>query len=180
MNNIIIERLSDKNFNPCSMDDFLRYEEVTQVWKAVDGEYILTDSEYIMDWDLEKRRETARTILEGIHHGGFAYGAFDGGKLAGYIYVTGERFGSSHQYTELALFHISAPYRRMGIGKQLFRLACDEARAIGAQKLYISSGPTKNTQAAYRRFGCVHAEEIKASAVERYPNDIQLEFHLTD
>lgn len=180
MNNIIIERLSEENFNPNSMDEFMRYEEISQVWRKVDGEYILTASEYIMDWDLEKRRETAMTILEGIRHGGFAYGAFDGKKLAGYIYVTGEKFGSSNQYTELALFHISAPYRRMGIGKQLFRLACDDARALGAQKLYISSGPTKNTQAAYSRFGCVHAEEIKASAVERYPGDIQLEFRLTD
>lgn len=178
MENITFARLSDKNFNLNSMDEFLRYEKVSQVWKMVDGEYVLTDADYIMDWDLEKRRGIAKIIHHGIHSYGFAYGAFEGSRVVGYVFVSKEPFGSENQYIELALFHISTHYRRKGIGKELFQLACDEARACGAKKLYISSGPTKGTQEAYRRLGCVHAVEINRAAVDRNPADIQLEYLL--
>ena len=178
MHNITFARLSDENFNINSMDEFLRYEKVTQIWKNVGGEYVLSDTDYTIDWNLEKRRGIAKTILQVVRDGGFAFGAFDGSKFVGYILGTGKSFGSTGQYTEIALYHISTHYRRMGIGKELFRLACIEARSRGAQKLYISSGPTKNTQAAYRSLGCVPAMEIDQAAVERNPADIQLEFTL--
>ena len=178
MHNITFARISEKNFDSNSMDEFLRYEKVSQIWKNVDGEYILSAAEYTIDWDLEKRRGIAKIILRTVLDGGFAFGAFEGDKVVGYILCTGKFFGSEDQYTEIALYHVSTHYRRMGIGKELFRLACIEAQNIGAKKLYISSGPTKNTQAAYRSLGCVPASEINQAAVERNPADIQLEYPL--
>jgi len=178
MSNITFARLSEENFGGNSMDEFLRHEKVSQIWKNVGGEYVLADADYTIDWDLEKRRSIARIILRTIRDGGFAFGAFEGSKVVGYILGTGKFFGSASQYTEIALYHVSTHYRRMGIGKELFRLACAEARNIGAKKLYISSGPTKSTQAAYRSLGCVPAIEINAEAVARNSADIQLEFLL--
>ena len=178
MENITFERLSEKNFNPESMDTFIRFEKISQVWKMSQGRLILTDANYIMDWDLEKRRGIAQLILRGIQKDYFAYGAFYEGRVIGYILVSKKPFGSTGQYIELALFHISAPYRGKGIGRQLFKLACLEAKTIGAKKLYISAGPAAPTQAAYQKFGCVPAKELNAEAVERAPLDIQLEYPL--
>ena len=178
MGNITFARLSDQNFNLNSMDEFLRHEKVSQFWKNIDGEYVLTDCDYSIDWDLEQRRGIAKIILRTIRDGGFAFGAFEGDRLVGYILAAGKRFGSAEQYIEIALYHISTHHRRKGIGKELFHLACDHARTCGAQKLYISTGPTKNTQAAYRALGCIPATEINADAVARNPADIQLEYLL--
>ena len=178
MENIVFERLSPENFNLESMDSFIRFEKVNQVWKMIHDKLVLADSDYIMEWDLEKRRGIARIILQGIQEDCFAYGAFCDGRVVGYIFVSKRPFGSANQYIELALFHISAPYRHMGIGKQLFKLACLEAKSIGAKKLYISAGPAAPTQTAYRKFGCVPATEINPKCVERAPLDIQLEYLL--
>ena len=178
MNEIRFSRLSCENFGLNSLDDFIRYEEVKSAWRKIDGRYVLCENEYIMNWDLETCRNTASTVYEGIRSKGFGFGAFDGDKIAGFVYVWGELFGSRNQYIELKLFYTSGPYRGMGIGKKLFSLACEEARKLGAEKLYISSGPTESTQAAYRKLGCVYAEEISPAAVEKYPLDVQLEYLL--
>ena len=178
MKEIIFERLSDENFSLESMDTFIRFEKISQVWKMVNGKPTLADANYIMDWNLEKRRGIAQLIHRGIQGDYFAYGAFYEGRVVGYILVSKKPFGSSNQYIELALFHISAPYRGKGIGKQLFKLACLEAKSIGAKKLYISAGPAVPTQAAYQKFGCVPAVEINPEATERAPLDIQLEYLL--
>ncbi len=178
MENITIAKLTDENFSLHSMDHFIRFERITQFWKKVHDQLVLTDSDYILDWDLEKRRDVAHTIQQVIQKNGYAYGAFSGNSVVGYILVSKDRFGSRAQYFEVCLFHISASYRRKGLGKELFKLACFEARRCGAEKLYISSGPAKGTQEAYRKLGCIPATEINPEALRRNPGDIQLEYVL--
>lgn len=66
----------------------------------------------------------------------------------------------------------------MGIGRELFRLACEEAHKHGAKKLYISAHSSKESQSAYRALGCVEAEEIDPVIAENEPFDIQMEYRL--
>ena len=68
--------------------------------------------------------------------------------------------------------------RGQGIGRALFRLACREARALGAERLYISAHSARETIAAYRAFGCVEAEEINWTLAKKEPCDVQLEYVL--
>lgn len=175
---ISYQKLNDVNFNINSLDDFIRRQEVTECWRRVDGALVLVPESFVEDWDISKRRSVAEEILSCVKDGGFAYGAFSGGSVVGYVCVSGKRFGSEGQYIELILFHVSEPFRRMGIGKELFRLACNEARQIGAGKLYISAHSSKESQAAYRSFGCVEAVEINAEIAENEPFDIQMEYRL--
>ena len=65
-----------------------------------------------------------------------------------------------------------------GIGRALFRLTCREARALGAERLYISAHSAQETIAAYRAFGCVEAEEINWTLAKKEPCDVQLEYVL--
>lgn len=67
---------------------------------------------------------------------------------------------------------------RLKVGKTLFYKACEEAKKLGADKLYISAHSSRESQAAYKAIGCVHAEEINRKLAEEEPCDVQLEYVL--
>ena len=52
------------------------------------------------------------------------------------------------------------------------------AKGYGAEKLYISAHSSKESQAAYKALGCVHAEEIIPWIADEEPFDVQLEYVL--
>jgi hypothetical protein len=56
--------------------------------------------------------------------------------------------------------------------------ACDDARARGVKKLYISAHSSQETQAFYRAMGCVEALEYNQRLSAEEPCDCQLEFAL--
>ena len=146
MNTISYLNLTKKNFCENSLDEFVRHQVVGECWrKNSENKYVLVSNPYVEDWDLDKRREIARDVLHTIEQKGFAYGAFCEGKIVGYILVSTKFFGSSQQYIELLLYHVSEPYRRQGIGKELFYLACSRAKELGAKKLYISAHSSKES-----------------------------------
>lgn len=78
----------------------------------------------------------------------------------------------------IVLLHVSADVRGNDIGRALFIRACGEARALGAQKLYISAHSSEETIAFYRRMGCTEAQEYDAALVALEPCDCQMEFTL--
>lgn len=178
MDSITFLKLTKDNFNINSLDEFIRHQEVRECWCRINGELVLVPNDYVEDWDPDKRRTIAETIKDGISGSGFAYGAFAEDKIAGYIYLSKDFFGSTAKYIELQMFHVSEPFRRRGIGKELFKLACSEAKNIGADKIYISAHSSKESQAAYRRLGCVEAAEINKEIAENEPFDIQMEYCL--
>ena len=73
---------------------------------------------------------------------------------------------------------MSPPYRRRGIGEKLLALACQGARELGAEQLYISAHSARASIAAYRKYGCVEAEEVHQFLAEKEPCDMQMEFRL--
>ena len=81
-------------------------------------------------------------------------------------------------YAQLVCFQVSEEYRRQGVGRKLFSMACEEARRLGADKLYISAHSSKESQAAYRALGCSFAEEINEEVAAEEPFDIQMEYRL--
>ncbi|MDE6881370.1 MAG: GNAT family N-acetyltransferase [Oscillospiraceae bacterium] len=175
---MIYERITQGNFTPTSLDGFVRRQEVEECWRKRDGRWMLLPIAYVEDWNLEDRRRRAESILQCVKDGGIAYGAWEGEQLIGFAQLSGPRFGSREQYIDLARFHVSAPFRRQGIGKELFRRACQGARELGAKKLYISAHSAKEPMAAYYAYGCVEAEEIYWPLAKKEPCDVQLEYPL--
>ena len=47
-----------------------------------------------------------------------------------------------------------------------------------ASKLYISAHSARESIAAYRKYGCINAEEINEALAEKEPCGLQLEFQL--
>lgn len=178
MERIDYQTITEENFSLTSLDGFIRRQEVTECWRRVDGQWRLLPIAYVEDWDLEARRLRAGRVLRGIRDGGIAFGAWSGGSVVGFARLALPLFGSANQYIDLAQFHVSAPFRRRGIGGELFRLACRGARELGASRLYISAHSARESMAAYRKYGCVEAREINQILAEKEPCDVQLEFPL--
>ena len=113
-----------------------------------------------------------------VIHWMILFGAFDGGRIIGFAIVSHRIFGTASRYVQLVCFQISEEYRRQGIGRKLFSLACEEARRLGAEKLYISAHSSKESQAAYRALGCTPAEEVNEGLAAAEPFDVQMEYRL--
>ena len=78
-------------------------------------------------------------------------------------------YACGYETFSLVCFQISEEYRRQGIGRKLFSMACEEVRRLGADKLYISAHSSKESQAAYRALGCMPAEEVNEDWQQRSP-----------
>ncbi|MGN0696683.1 MAG: GNAT family N-acetyltransferase [Oscillospiraceae bacterium] len=178
MENISFEKLTENNFGENSLDGFIRHQEVKECWRRIDGEWTLLPIEFTEEWDIPVLRENAAEIMDLIGGEGFAYGAFSDDEIVGFITVSRSLFGSRMQYAELVNFQVSEPYRGQGIGRRLFELACEEARSIGVERLYISAHSSKESQAAYHKLGCTEAEEINKKSAEKEPCDVQMEYKL--
>ena len=169
--------LSRENFDETSLDAFLRHQVITECWCCVDGAWALRPVSFVEDWDLPTRREKAADTLSAIDADVPAFGAFDGEQVVG-VAQLGERLGSRGQYVELDRLHVSEPWRGKGVGRRLFAAACDAAINLGAEKLYISAHPARESQAAYRAWGCVHAAEVDPVRAAKEPYDVPLEYDL--
>lgn len=172
------QQLNNKNFSNHSLDDFVRHQQVRECWREVDGEWKLVPIVFEENWTVAQCRELAQDIASHMEKDQTAFAAFDGEKLVGFITISHNLFGNTAKYLELVCFQVSEPYRGKGIGKMLFEQVCEEARQLGAEKLYISSHSSKESQAAYKALGCVHAKEINQKLAEEEPYDVQLEYFL--
>lgn len=175
---ITVEKLGQENLNVHSLDHFIRHQVVTECWRRVDGQWGLYPIAFTEDWDLEKLRANAQALVDGLEAGMLGFGAFDGDQLVGYITLGAQALGSRGQYRQVVDFQVSQEHRGMGVGRQLFTRLCSEAKSMGIPKLYISAHSSKESQAAYRKLGCVHAEEIIPAIAEEEPCDVQMEYPL--
>lgn len=178
MDNICYTELTASNFFNNSLDDFKRYQKVENCWRKFGDSYALTPVRYTEDWSLLERREMAKKILQDISSGSLAYGAVIDNKIVGFALIDNALFGSDKQYIDLKEFYVSEPFRRKGIGKALFNLACNAAVKLKGTKLYISAHSAEDSIAAYKSYGCTLAEEINAALAEKEPFDLQLEYLL--
>lgn len=172
------KRLDNHNFTGNSLDDFVRRQTVTACWRKIGNDWKLVPNVYEENWPLAQCREIAEDVLHHINLDQTGFGAFDGERVIGFVTVSHRIFGVTANYVELVCFQISEEYRRQGVGRKLFSLACEEARRLGADKLYISAHSSKESQAAYRALGCSFTEEINEKLAAEEPFDVQLEYRL--
>lgn len=158
--------------------NFNRYQETNEVWFKEGNLFTTKQDHFIDDWDGKKKREVIVSLIKCSESGGAVVGAFTGEHLVGFANVESARFGMHNNYIELPYIHVSNDYRNLGIGRKLFQLCCEQARRLGAKKLYIAAHPSIETQQFYKSMGCTYAKEINETIFEKEPLDIQLEFLL--
>ena len=178
MNQQAYKRLDNSNFTVHSLDGFIRHQTVTECWRKIGGVWKLVPNAYEENWSQEQCREIAEDVVHQINLDQTGFGAFDGERIIGFATLSHQLFGAAARYVQLVCFQISEEYRRQGIGKKLFSMACEEARRLGADKLYISAHSSKESQAAYRALGCMPAEEVNEGLAAAEPFDVQMEYRL--
>ncbi len=172
------QRLNAGNFTGHSLDDFVRRQTVTECWRRTDSGWKLVPIVYEENWSQAQCRKIAEDMVRHMSLDQTGFGAFDGERVIGFATVSRRLFGAAARYVQLVCLQVSEEYRRQGIGRKLFSLACEEARRLGADKLYISAHSSKESQAAYRALGCTPAEEVNEELAAAEPFDVQLEYRL--
>ncbi|MGE5653110.1 MAG: GNAT family N-acetyltransferase [Bacillota bacterium] len=154
--------------------------------EAIDGIYYCRDGKLVLEnehhdvkgfWppELERLIEKHDDL---VNRGGTVYGAFDGERLAGMGSLECAFIGSAHTTLQMPMLYVDRACRKLGVGAELVKLIKAKAVALGAQKLYISATPSRNTVDFYLRQGCVLASEIDQELLKLEPYDIHLELPL--
>ena len=107
-----------------------------------------------------------------VNEGGIPVGAFDGDQLIGFAVYTR---ASAEAPAQLAVLHVTRPWRRHGVARALTDDVVRLARADGAQRLYVSATPTRGTVDFYmsQGFSPVATPDERLFALE--PDDIHME-----
>lgn len=171
-------QVAAEELTPALLADFRRFQRVEKCWRKVEGQWVLKDIAFIDDWDQADHQRVCGQLREVLSSGGSVWGAFLAGQLKGFASVDGKLIGSRRQYAVLAELHVSEECRHKGLGRKLFALAAEEARKLGAEKLYISAMSAEESQKFYQAMGCVEAEEYDPPHVEKEPCDVQMEYLL--
>lgn len=159
-------------------DGFIRRQKVTKCWRKEHGEWKIKDDPFIDDWSESDYQILVDCLRNTIVTGGFVYAAFYNGTLKGFTSVESVLFGGEQKYMELSSIHVSEDMRNKGIGAELFLAAKAWAKENGAKKLYISAHSAVESQAFYKKMGCVEAEVYNQKHVDKEPYDCQLECKL--
>ena len=179
MAGIEYKELSVHDITEDLLDDFNRYQDVKRHWQNKDGTWTLVNEGYTEDWSKQEKTGRRNILFNILLNGtGHVFGAYESGKLAGFATLMNQKFGSNEQYVQLKYIHVSLEQRHKGIGTNLFAMAVEKAKSIGAEKIYISANDSEDTQAFYLNLGCVDAVEINAEAAANEPYDRQMEYVL--
>lgn len=171
-------RIKEEQLDRALFAGFERRQVVDEVLRRVDGEWVVRHDPFIDQWSEREYGFLISCLKNTVRTGGYLCGAFEGGVLKGFVSVERAPEGSEGQYLDLSCIHVSSEKRGSGTGAVLFRLAAGWARMKGGRKLYISSHSAVETQAFYRKMGCVDALEYIQKHVEAEPYDRQLEYVL--
>lgn len=173
MNKIIYRKLLLDEINTHLLDGFVRHQVIDKILFNENGNLVEKDNHWVEDWDQTRLMEISGNIHDIVRKGGICVAAYDVKQIIGMAVLVNELFFD--EYMNLDLIHVSFDYRGKGIGKELFRRIEEEARILGARKLYISGHPSVETQAFYKNQGCVLAKKIHQGLFEHEPYDIHLE-----
>ncbi len=172
---ITCRQLVSKEINIELFKDFTRRQVVTDCLRKENNKWVIKSDPFIDDWTEEDYGFLVSCLKNTAQTGGFVYGAFYEGKLKGFVSVEDDIFDDEQQYMDLSSIHVSEELRGKGIGKKLFLAAKEWAKEKGARKLYISAHSAVESQAFYKKMGCVEAVSYNMQHVEKEPFDCQLE-----
>lgn len=178
MNAITYLEMSKELLCEDALDSFCRYQQVKRCWRKQNNEWVLVDNKFVEDWDSSKKRSIIADLKSCLDAGGVVFGAIDDSKIIGFASVSSDLFGINKEYVELLMIHVSNAYRSKGIGRNLFALIAESEKKMGAKKIYISAHSSEESQAFYRKIGCVDAVEINQVIAQNEPFDVQMEFEL--
>ncbi|WP_293915761.1 MULTISPECIES: GNAT family N-acetyltransferase [unclassified Sphingobacterium] len=157
-----------------------RSEEIAELYIYRNGSLLLIPHrETVSGFDPAELREITERQLKLISIGGVVYGAFDQEKLVGVASVEYKPRGVKQNYRKMDILYVSHAYQGKGTGRQLLNACKKSASDFGADKLYISAIPTRNTIDFYLKNGAILTTELDKELFTAEPQDIHLEMDLS-
>ena len=176
-NNIMFKILSLTDIYPSMLENFKHRQYISTKWVKGGNGWELTKASELREWSDEKRIWITQYLCQQIERGGYVAGAFYDNHMIGYAAVDGVLGGEYEKYANLTMLFVDEDWQRQGIGKELFRMICQCATGIKAEKLFISAIPSYDTIAFYFNIGCSDAKEKIDNFVDT-ENDRYLEYTL--
>lgn len=186
MEQLICRAMTVEDLHTGMMDSFDRRQEITQVFckrKLRQGLRIkrLRKPKF-EDWPVEgKTKFIQGWFIYHVHMRQYypgeprVFAAFRGNQVAAFaVWDQNENWKKEQGYAVLLRLFVSRESRRQGLGRTLFELCAQAARAEGAKKLYISAEPAVESLKFYFSLGCHVANE----RVLGPKTDIPLEYML--
>ena len=115
--------------------------------------------------------ETIEFCREHMRSGAEAIGAFCGDRLVGIVMVTPD---IAPAMAQLSFLHVTAGFRRQGIGARLLDEAMKRARNNGHRSIYVTATPTQSAVGFYLSCGFSPTEEPIPRLFALEPEDIHL------
>ncbi|MGJ1197420.1 GNAT family N-acetyltransferase [Sphingobacterium spiritivorum] len=157
-----------------------RSEEIAELYVYAEGRLVIIPHiESVSGFDPAELEEIINRQYQLVSEGGVVYGAFDQDKLIGTASVDYKRIGVRHNYRKMDILYVSHTYQGKGIGRQLLNACKNSALDFGADKLYISATPTRNTVDFYLKNGARLTTELNNELFAAEPDDIHLEMDIT-
>jgi len=152
-----------------------RTEKVTLAYEVRDGELHSRDVDWdVPRWSAERVAGFVKATTTEVDGGGAFFGALDEGCLVGFAVLAHKFLTSDADAIELAILHVSSPYRRHGVATRLLVEAADLARERGAKRLYISATPSESAVGFYFKEGCRLAPRVDEELLALEPEDVHL------
>jgi GNAT superfamily N-acetyltransferase len=167
-----IEVVTKENFNEKSLDHFNRTQNVKRIYKKDESGYEIAANEFVMDWNLAKKREVARDMLS---DNCISYLAKDQDRILGFVSAFREL---TEGYLVVNLVQVDRKERRHGLGRRLFEILLAEAKKANAKGLYLSACPSEETISYYLAMGCSITDNPIKKFADKEPDDVQMVFLL--
>jgi GNAT superfamily N-acetyltransferase len=153
--------------------------ESVAMWYAVRrGEIVpIGRGEEVPQWSGAWLDEVVAFTRRHLEEGGTGVAAFDAGhgdRLAGVAVLGARPVGGDPEVLQLALLHVSRPYRRSRLAARLLALMRDEAVRRGARRLAISATPSEGALRFYLAQGARLADPPDPDLLALEPEDVHL------
>lgn len=106
-----------------------------------------------------------------LDEGGTMMAAFDSGAMAAFVIYKPDL---SANMAQLAVLHVSQPYRRQGLGRTLSMKVIELARQAGKEYIYITATPTRGTVEFYQSLGFQLTDTPDPRLLALEPEDIHM------
>ncbi len=175
MTDLIIKPISV--FPPELLSGFSHRQKWVEQWVVENGAWVLVPRDQFHEWSDKKRRWIPGYLKAQADRGGRVFGAYSDEKLVGFVsHDASATFGGT-RWVNLTMLFVDDSFKRRGVGKALFAEIVKNARDIGAEKVFISAVPSRETVAFYFAVGCVDASVVIPDFVDT-EEDRYLEYDL--
>ena len=161
-----VRRVLPEELTEVFLSGFRHRQIIREIWVREGDGYVLSPTDLIREWSDEKRRWIPLWLREQAEAGGAVFAAFSDSLPVGFASLDGCLSEGEIRYANLTMLFVDDRVQRLGIGSRLFRAVCVRASEMGADRLFISAVPSRETVAFYFKMGCRDAQIVPPGFVD--------------